>query len=139
MIFWKPGSSPRGSALSGQAFSQCQHVHGACREERAEAHRVGAPVYDFAKTKDLQTFQKEMQDAYNYLATEILYLIETCQQKVQRGLYGGGHLPAPYVIDRLAWKDERRPLIYCAWLEPALELFKQFHDSDFSFAYICRY
>ena len=99
----------------------------------------GRTVYDFTKTKDLQAFQKEMQDAYNYLATQILYLIETRQQKVQRGLYGGGHLPAPYVIDRLAWKDEQRPLIYRPWLEQAIELFREFKDSDFSLAYICRY
>jgi DNA invertase Pin-like site-specific DNA recombinase/predicted nucleic acid-binding OB-fold protein len=99
----------------------------------------GRTVYDFTKTKDLQAFQKEMQDAYNYLATQILYLIETRQQKVQRGLYGGGHLPAPYVIDRNAWKDEQRPLIYRPWQEMSVELLQQFHDSDFSLAYIARY
>ncbi len=50
----------------------------------------GRAVYDFTKTKDLQAFQKEMQDAYNYLATQILYLFETRQQKVQRGLMAAG-------------------------------------------------
>jgi hypothetical protein len=99
----------------------------------------GCTVYDFTKTKDLQAFQKEMQDAYNYLATQILYLNETRQQKVQRGLYGGGHLPAPYVIERSAWKDEQRPVIYRPWLEPTVELLTQFRDGDFSLAYIVRY
>ncbi len=96
--------------------------------ELAEKKRLklivpGRTVYDFTKTKDLQAFQKEMQDAYNYLATQILYLIETRQQKIQRGLYGGGHLPAPYVIDRNVWKDEQRPLIYRPWLNMSIELF----------------
>ncbi|BCL81112.1 recombinase family protein [Ktedonobacteria bacterium brp13] len=99
----------------------------------------GRTVYDFTKTKDLQAFQKEMQDAYNYLATQILYLNEMRQQKVQRGLYGGGHLPAPYVIDRTVWKDEQRPIIYRPWLDASIELFKQFIDNDFSLAYIVRY
>jgi len=112
--------------------------------ELAEKKRLkiivpGRAVYDFTKTKDLQAFQKEMQDAYNYLATQIVYLNETRQQKVQRGLYGGGHLPAPYVIDKNAWKDEQRPIIYQPWLETAIELFQQFYDSDFSLAYMARY
>ena len=29
-------------------------------------------------------------------------------------------MPAPYVIDRFAWKDEQRPLIYRPWLEQAV-------------------
>ncbi|HLI87720.1 MAG TPA: recombinase family protein [Ktedonobacteraceae bacterium] len=99
----------------------------------------GRAVYDFTRTKDLQAFQKEMQDAYNYLATQIVYLNETRQQKVQRGLYGGGHLPAPYVIDRNAWKDEQRPIIYHPWQEIAVDLFQRFYDNDFSLAYIVRY
>ncbi|WP_040442409.1 recombinase family protein [Ktedonobacter racemifer] len=99
----------------------------------------GRTVYDFTKTKDLQAFQKEMQDAYNYLTTQILYLNETRQQKVQRGLYGGGHLPAPYAIDRAAWKDEQRPIIYRPWLDTSIEIFRQFIDNDFSLAYIARY
>ncbi len=112
--------------------------------ELAEKKRIklivpGRAVYDFTRTKDLQAFQKEMQDAYNYLATQILYLTETRQQKIQRGLYGGGHLLAPYVIERNVWKDEQRPVIYRPWLDMAIELFQQFYDSDFSLAYMARY
>jgi hypothetical protein len=112
--------------------------------ELAEKKRIklivpGRAVYDFTRTKDLQAFQKEMQDAYNYLATQILYLTETRQQKVQRGLYGGGHLIAPYVIERAAWKDEQRPVIYRPWQDMSIELLQQFYDSDFSLASIARF
>lgn len=99
----------------------------------------GRTVYDFTKTKDLQAFQKEMQDAYNYLATQIVYLNETRQQKVQRGLYGGGHLPAPYAISKDVWKDAQRPVIYRPWQDNAIELFREFLGSDFSLAYIVRF
>lgn len=112
--------------------------------ELAEAKKIllivpGRTVFDFTKTKDLQAFQKEMQDAYNYLTTQVAYLIETRAQKVQRGLYGGGRLPAPYVIDRNSWKDERKPVIYRPWLEPVLILFRKFHEYDFSLARIAAY
>ncbi|GCE27421.1 hypothetical protein KDA_29050 [Dictyobacter alpinus] len=40
----------------------------------------GNTVYDFVIKKDVQAFRKEMQDAYNYLSTQILYLTETRQQ-----------------------------------------------------------
>jgi hypothetical protein len=58
--------------------------------EIAEAKKImlivpGRTVYDFTKTKDLQAFQKEMQDAYNYITTQVAYMIETRAQKVQRG------------------------------------------------------
>jgi len=112
--------------------------------EIAEAKKIivivpGRTSYDFTKTKDLQAFQKEMQDAYNYITTQIAYMIETRAQKVQRGLYGGGRLPAPYVIDKQAWKDEQKPIIYQPWLEPAITLFKKFHDYEFSLARIAAY
>ena len=112
--------------------------------EIAEKNKIllivpGRTVYDFTKTKDLQAFQKEMQDAYNYLTTQIAYLIETRKQKVQRGLYGGGRLPAPYVIDKQAWKEEQKPVVYKPWLEPALNLFRRFHEYDFSLARIAAY
>ncbi|GCE27422.1 hypothetical protein KDA_29060 [Dictyobacter alpinus] len=58
---------------------------------------------------------------------------------MQRGLYGGGHLPAPYVIDRTACKGEQRPIIYRSWLDMSLELFKQFITSDFSLAYLAHF
>ena len=99
----------------------------------------GRAVYDFTKTKDLQAFQKEMQDAYNYITTQVAYMIETRAQKVQRGLYGGGRLPAPYVIDKQAWKDEQKHIIYQPWLEPAITLFKKFHEYEFSLARIAAY
>ncbi len=82
-------------------------------------------LYDFTRTKDLQAFQKEMQEAYNYITTQVAYMIETRAQKVQRGLYGGGSLPAPYVIDKQAWKDEQKHIIYQPWLEPAVTLFQE--------------
>ena len=99
----------------------------------------GRTVYDFTRTKDLQAFQKEMQEAYNYITTQVAYMIETRAQKVQRGLYGGGRLPAPYVIDKQAWKDEQKHIIYQPWLEPAVTLFKRFHEYDFSLARIASY
>lgn len=99
----------------------------------------GRTVYDFTKTKDLQAFQKEMQDAYNYITTQVAYMIETRAQKVQRGLYGGGRIPAPYVIDKGVWKDEQKYIIYQPWLEPAITLFKKFHEYDFSLARIAAY
>jgi hypothetical protein len=112
--------------------------------EIAEAKKIilivpGRAFYDFTKTKDLQAFQKEMQDAYNYITTQVAYMIETRAQKVQRGLYGGGRIPAPYVIDKGAWKDEQKYIIYQPWLEPAVTLFKKFHEYDFSLAHIAAY
>lgn len=99
----------------------------------------GRTTYDFTKTKDLQAFQKEMQDAYNYITTQVAYMIETRAQKVQRGLYGGGRLPAPYVIDKQALKEEQKHIIYQPWLEPAITLFKRFHEHDFSLARVAAY
>jgi hypothetical protein len=99
----------------------------------------GKRVYDFTKYPDLQAFQKDMQDAYGYLATHVKYMNDARDQKMQRGLYGGGNLPAPYVIDRAVWKDEQKPIIYNPWLEHALDLFKRFKAHDFSTSYICRY
>jgi len=42
--------------------------------EIAEKQRImlvvpGRTIYDFTKTKDLQAFQREMQEAYSYIAT----------------------------------------------------------------------
>jgi hypothetical protein len=99
----------------------------------------GKRVYDFTKYADLQAFQKDMQDAYNYIATHVKYMNDVRDQKMQRGLYGGGNLPAPYVIDRLVWKDEQKPIIYTPWLEHALDLFKRFKAHEFSISYMCRY
>jgi hypothetical protein len=99
----------------------------------------GRCVYDFTNYNDLKAFQKDMQDAYNYVATHVKYMNEARDQKMLRGLYGGSSLPAPYVIDRNAWKDEQAPVIYKPWLEPAIDLFKRFQAYDFSIAHLCRY
>ncbi len=85
--------------------------------ELAEKKRIfvivpGKVVYDFTKTRDLQAFQREMQEAYNYIATQIAYMHDTRRQKMLRGRYGGGNLPAPYVIDRSASKEDQVPIIY---------------------------
>ncbi|HEV2461876.1 MAG TPA: recombinase family protein, partial [Ktedonobacterales bacterium] len=47
--------------------------------EIAEKQRVilivpGRSVYDFTNTRDLQAFQREMQEAYSYIATQIAYM-----------------------------------------------------------------
>jgi len=99
----------------------------------------GKRIYDFTIYDDLKAFQRDMQDAYNYIATHVKYMNAVRDQKMQRGLYGGGNLPAPYVIDRTVWKDEQVPIIYHPWLEPAIDLFKRFKAHDFSVSYMCRY
>ncbi len=99
----------------------------------------GKRIYDFTKYADLQAFQKDMQEAYSYIATHVKYMNDARDQKQRRGLYGGGGLPAPYVIDRTAWKEEQIPIIYQPWLEPALDLFVKFRAYDFSIAHLCRY
>jgi DNA invertase Pin-like site-specific DNA recombinase len=80
--------------------------------ELAERQRImvivpGRTVYDFTKTKDLQAFQREMQEAYNYIATQVAYMHDTKREKIQRGLYGGGNLPAP--LRHRARDGERSP------------------------------
>src|SRR5216684_595089 len=64
----------------------------------------GKRIYDFTRYADLQAFQKDMQDAYSYIVTHVKYMNDVRDQKMLRGLYGGGNLPAPYVIDRNVWK-----------------------------------
>src|SRR6266568_8292610 len=98
----------------------------------------GKRVYDFTKYADLQAFQKDMQDAYGYIATQIKYMNDARNQKMQRGKWGGSSLPAPYVIERSAWKDDQIPVIYKPWLEPAIDLFTHFKAYDFSIARLCR-
>ena len=99
----------------------------------------GKYVYDFKKYNDLQKFQDDMKEAYKYIATHIKYMNDAKDQKVHRGLYGGNSLPAPYAIDKNAWKEEQVPIIYKPWLEPALDLFTRFKAYDFSIARLCRY
>ena len=112
--------------------------------ELAERQRImvivpGRTVYDFTKTKDLQAFQREMQEAYSYIATQVAYMHDTKQQKIQRGLYGGGNLPAPYAIERAMGKDRRVPVIYRPWRQIALELFERFRDYDYVQARLAHY
>jgi DNA invertase Pin-like site-specific DNA recombinase len=90
--------------------------------ELAERQRImvivrGRTVYDFTKTKDLQAFQREMQEAYSYIATQVAYMHDTKRQKIQRGLYGGGNLPAPYAIERAV--GERSPRTRHLWSQAA--------------------
>ncbi len=99
----------------------------------------GKCIYDFTKYNDLKAFQKDMQDAYSYIATHVQYMNDARSQKMQRGLWGGGSLTAPYVIDKAVWKDEQVPIIYKPWLEQALDLFVQFKACDFSTSRVCRY
>lgn len=112
--------------------------------ELAEKRRIvvivpGRAVYDFTKTKDLQAFQREMQEAYSYIATQVAYMHDTRWQKIQRGLYGGGNLPAPYAIARSAPKDQQIPVIYHPWQEIAIDLFQRFRDFDYIQARIAHY
>lgn len=99
----------------------------------------GKRIYDFTKYADLQAFQKDMQEAYGYIATHIKYMNDARDLKQRRGLFGGGGLPAPYVIDKTVWKDDQKPIIYQPWLDPAIDVFVQFRAFDFSIAHICRY
>jgi len=112
--------------------------------ELAERERImlivpGRTIYDFTNTKDLQAFQREMQESYNYIATQVAYMQDTRRQKIQRGFYGGGNLPAPYVIERAAAKERQIPVIYRPWQPIAIDLFERFRDYDYILARIARY
>jgi hypothetical protein len=80
-----------------------------------------------------------MQEAYSYIATQVAYMQDTRRQKIERGLYGGGNLPAPYAIERSAEKDEQVPVIYRPWQAIAIDLFERFRDFDFVQARIAHY
>ena len=41
----------------------------------------GKAIYDFTKTRDLQAFQREMQEAYNYIATQVAYMQDTRRRR----------------------------------------------------------
>jgi DNA invertase Pin-like site-specific DNA recombinase len=99
----------------------------------------GRTVFDFTKTKDLQVFQREMQEAYSYIATQVTYVQDDRRQKIERGIYGGGNLPAPYAIERTTGKDRRVPVIYRPWQQIAVELFERFRDYDYVQARIAHY
>jgi DNA invertase Pin-like site-specific DNA recombinase len=99
----------------------------------------GRAVYDFTKTKDLQAFQREMQEAYSYIATQVAYMQDTRRQKIQRGLYGGGNVPAPYAVDKTVPKDQQALVIYRPWQPIAVNLFEAFRARDYILARIAEY
>lgn len=99
----------------------------------------GRAIYDFTRTRDLQAFQREMQEAYSYIATHVAYMHDMRVQKVQRGGYGGAGLPAPYAIDRMVDKDQQVPVIYCPWQPIVVDLFERFRDYDYMLTRIARY
>ncbi len=99
----------------------------------------GVVIYDFRKTKDLQTFQSDMQAAYAYIENQIGYMNRARDYKKSRGLYGGGCLPLPYVLLRGMPKDEQIPVIYDPWRQDALDLFQKFIEYNFEIGRIARY
>src|SRR5215469_9308075 len=54
-------------------------------------------------------------------------------------MYGGGNLPAPYVIDRSMEKDQQIPVIYRPWQPIVIDLFERFRDYDYVLARMARY
>ncbi len=50
---------------------------------------------------------------------------DTRKQKIQRGKYGGGNLPAPYAIERAAWREDQVPVIYRPWQPIAINRFER--------------
>lgn len=99
----------------------------------------GIIVYDLRNTKDLQRFQTEMQASYAYIDNQIGYMNRARDNKMSRGLYGGGCLPLPYVLLKDMPKEEQVPVVYKPWLEQALDLFKKFAEFNFETGRIARY
>src|SRR5260221_2093609 len=99
----------------------------------------GVVIYDFRKTKDLQTVQSDMQAVYAYIENQIGYMNRARDYKKSRGLYGGGCLPLPYVLLRGMPKDEQIPVIYDPWRQDALDLFQKFIEYNFEIGRIARY
>ncbi len=99
----------------------------------------GIIVYDLSNTKDLQTFQSDMQASYAYVENQIGYMNRARDYKMSRGLYGGGCIPLPYVLVRDMPKEEQVQVIYEPWREPALDLFQKFIEFNFEPGRIARY
>jgi hypothetical protein len=99
----------------------------------------GVTVYDFRKTKDLQTFQQDMQAAYNYIENQIGYMNRARDAKKARGLYGGGCLPVPLVLLKDIARDEQKPFVYPYWQFYALDLFTKFRDFNYETGRLYRY
>src|SRR5579884_3909271 len=58
---------------------------------------AGRRAYDFRLTDDFNAFIRKMQESYGYIDTHVRYMYEMKLQKLQRGEWVGGGLPAPYV------------------------------------------
>ena len=99
----------------------------------------GVIVYDFTRYEDLKEFQRAMQEAYAYIVNQIGYMNRARDSKMARGLYGGGCIPLPYVLDRDIAKEIQVPELYDPWVEPALDLFKKFKEFNFESGRIARY
>jgi hypothetical protein len=123
---------------------------------------AGRRCYDFRITDDFNAFIRKMQESYGYIDTHVRYMYEMKLQKLQRGEWVGGGLPAPYVLDRNAIQLAReqrkmlkefggdaieeamitqafRPVIYDAWHPIAIELFQKFKLFDYSRSRLGRY
>jgi hypothetical protein len=99
----------------------------------------GAIVYDFTREKDLQAFQEAMIQAYAYLVNQIGYMQRARDNKMSRGLYGGGCVPLPYVLVRGMAKEMQVQVVYEPWVEIALDLFKKFIEFNFETGRIARF
>ncbi len=99
----------------------------------------GVIVYDFRVTKDLQTFQQDMQVAYNYIENQIGYMNRARNAKKARGLYGGGFLPLPLVLLRDGEKDDQKPVVYPEWQSCTVDLFTKFRDFGYELPRFYRY
>jgi|GEM_PF-2330201 len=99
----------------------------------------GVIVYDMRNTKDLMRFQQDMQASYAYVDNQISYMNRARDNKVLRGLFGGGCLPLPYVLQRDMPKEVQVPVIYLPWLEPAIDLFQKFTDFNFETGRLAHY
>ncbi|MGH2495796.1 MAG: hypothetical protein ACRDIV_13945 [Ktedonobacteraceae bacterium] len=99
----------------------------------------GIIVYDFTKEADLRAFQEAMIQAYAYIVNQIGYMNRARALKVSKGLYGGGGLALPYVLQRDMAKEYQVPVIYDPWQEAAEDLFKKFTEFNFEMGRIARY
>lgn len=99
----------------------------------------GVIMYDLRNTKDLQTFQQDMQAAYAYIENQIGYMHRAKLNKMSRGFYGGGCLPLPYVLLRDMPKEEQVPVVYQPWQEAARDLFQKFTEFNFATGRMARY
>ena len=99
----------------------------------------GIIKYDFTIYDDLQKFQKAMQEAYAYIENQIGYMNRARSYKMQRGFYGGGYMPLPYVLLRDMPKEEQVQVIYEPWKDAALDLFETFTKFNFESGRIARY